>query len=140
MQFQGAVRTRVIHNQASDASIRRGTDKLDFTSDLKTSGGHTRPAKQVDTLRAAQTTPHQDILIGQMVQTLNERMHRADTDPEEAAEIKQALAEGVFPQNLVFEAQMAGLTTKESQAAVVARFRELAADEAELAQGPAQQT
>jgi len=140
VQFQSTVRTRVIHNQASEASIRRGTDKLDFASELRPSGMHTRPAKHVDALRAAQTTPHQDILIGQMVQMLNERMHGAEADPEEAAEIKHELAQGVFPKNLVFEAQMSGLTTKESQAAVVARFHELAADDAELAQGPAQPT
>ncbi len=138
MQFQSTVRTRVTNDHASETSVDRGTHKLDFTSELRSSGGHTGPAKRTDPLRAAQTIPRQDILIGQMVQTLSERMHRADADPEEAAEIKQALAKGVFPKNLVFEAQMAGLTTKESQAAVVARFQELAADDAELAQGPAQ--
>jgi len=140
VQFQSTVGTRVIHNQASDASVRRGTDKVDFTSELRPSGVHTRPAKHIDALRAAQTTPQRDILVGNMVQVLNERMHGADADPEEAAEIKQALAAKTFPQSLVFLAQMSGLATAESRAAVVARFHELAADDAELAKDSAQHT
>lgn len=140
VQFQSTVQTRVMNNQASDASVRRGTDKLDFASSLRESGVHTPPATRTDPLRAAQTTPQHDILVGKMVQVLNERMHGADADPDEAAEIKQALAAKTFPKSLVFLAQMSGLATAESRAAVVARFHELAADDAELAKGSAQHT
>ncbi|MBB6593370.1 hypothetical protein HXP34_19605 [Ralstonia solanacearum] len=100
---------------------------------------HKKPSRlaQMDETRVG---PHgsQAVMVDQMVMTLKELMHGAKADPDEAAEIEQALAVHEFPESQEFLAKMSGLKTEESRAAVVARFHEWAADDAELAKDDVQ--
>lgn len=135
VRFAAQVKQHIKNESAIEASQRNGTEELTFTSELRQADGHAqKPHRRanVNETRAG-LTGAREIQAGQMVNILKQYMYGANADPDEAAEIREALAAHVFPECMVYEAQYVGLTTEDSRAAVVARFHEWAEDDMELA-------
>ncbi|AXV89462.1 hypothetical protein CJO78_22325 (plasmid) [Ralstonia solanacearum] len=139
VQFTAVARWHLQDEGVSEASQHNGADERISMRQLNIDNErHTKPSKltKMDETRVG-PHGHQAVMVDQMVMTLRERMH-STVDPDEAAEIREALAEHKFPESLVYEAKHSGLRTEENRAAVVARFYEWAADDAELAKDDAQ--
>ncbi|QUP57037.1 hypothetical protein GO998_24140 (plasmid) [Ralstonia syzygii] len=142
VQFAAVARWSVQGGGASDASQHNGADERISIRKINIDNEkHKKPSKLAhrDETRVG-PQGDVDVIVNQMVNLLKGRMLRNGNPDEvaEAEEIRDALAEHQFPESLVYEAKHFGLRTEENRAAVVARFYEWAADDAELAEDAAQ--